>query len=145
MMRLGTVIPYLKKIEKIYESRDTCHESCWDQQFSPEISKFYYIKKYTYRLHFDIKFLIILAFLEPLRIFLVKKVTSLMMPAKMVTPGLLKITVFWNKGYDVIIYVNDVTIKSLSRDSNYMVHVIMWPKFGNSNISMSEVIIISIL
>ena len=29
MMKLGTVIPYLKKIQKIYESRDTSHESCW--------------------------------------------------------------------------------------------------------------------
>ena len=28
MMTLGTVIPYLKKIQKIYESRDTSHESC---------------------------------------------------------------------------------------------------------------------
>ena len=28
MMKLGTVIPYLKKIEKIYESRDTPPEFC---------------------------------------------------------------------------------------------------------------------
>ena len=28
-----TVISYLKKIQKIYESRDTYHESCWHQQF----------------------------------------------------------------------------------------------------------------
>ena len=68
-----------------------------------------------------------------------------MMSAKMATPGLLKITVFWNKGYDVIISVDDVTNKILSRDSNYIVDVVMWPKFGNSNISMREVIIISIL
>ena len=31
------------------------------------------------------------------------------MSAKMATPGLLKIPVFSNKGYDVIIYVDDVT------------------------------------
>ena len=30
--------------------------------FSREISKFCYIKKYTYKLHFDTKFLIILVF-----------------------------------------------------------------------------------
>ena len=59
-----------------------------------EISKFCYIKRYMYRLHFDTKFLIILAFLEPLRIVLIKKVANLMMSAKMATPGLLKITVF---------------------------------------------------
>ena len=62
--------------------------------FSPEISKFCYIKKYMYRLHFDTKFLILLAFLESLKIVLIKKVTILMMPAKMATPGLLKIKVF---------------------------------------------------
>ena len=28
MMKLGTVIPYLKKIQKIYESRDTTPEFC---------------------------------------------------------------------------------------------------------------------
>ena len=54
-----------------------------------------------------------------------------MMSAKMATPGLLKITVFWNKGYDVIIPVADVTNKILSLDSNYIVDVFMWPKFGN--------------
>ena len=68
-----------------------------------------------------------------------------MMSAKMATPGLLKITLFWNKDYDVIITVDDVTNKILSHDSNYIVDVFMWPKFGNSSISMTEVIIISIL
>ena len=41
--------------------------------FSPEISKLCYIKKYMYRLHFDTKFLILLTFLESLKIFLIKK------------------------------------------------------------------------
>ena len=67
------------------------------------------------------------------------------MSAKMATPSLLKTTVFWNKGYGVIIPVDDVTNKILSRDSNYIVDVVMWPKFGNSSISMREVIITSIL
>ena len=67
-----------------------------------------------------------------------------MMPSKMATPGLLEILVFWNKGYDFIIYVHDVTNKILSCDLNYIVDVVMWPKFGNTNISMREVIIISI-
>ena len=34
-----------------------------------------------------------------------------MMTAKMATLDLLKITVFWNKGYDVIVSVDDVTKK----------------------------------
>ena len=68
-----------------------------------------------------------------------------MILAKMATLGLLKIKVFWNKGYGPIIYVYDVTNKFLSRDSNYIVDVVMWPKFGNSSISMREVIITSSL
>ena len=63
----------------------------------------------------------------------------------MATPGLLKITVFWNKDYDVMISVDGVTNKILSRDSDYIVHAFMWPKFGNSSISMREVITTSIL
>ena len=35
--------------------------------------------------------------------------TTLMMSAKMVSPDLLKIKVFWNKGYEVTIFVHDVT------------------------------------
>ena len=43
-----------------------------------------------------------------------------MMSAKMTTPDFLKATVFWDKGYDVIIPVDDVTNKILSRDSNIL-------------------------
>ena len=69
----------------------------------------------------------------------------LMSLAKLATLGLLKIKVIWNKDYDVIIFAHDVTNKILSRDSNYTVDVVMWPKFGNSSISMGGVIITSIL
>ena len=62
-----------------------------------------------------------------------------MMSAKLATVGLLKIKAFWNKGYDVITFVCDVTNKILSRDSNYIVDAVKWPKFGNSSISMREV------
>ena len=62
------------------------------------------------------------------------------MSAEMATKGL-----FWNKGYDVITFVDDVTNKILSRDSNYIVDVFMWPKFGNCSISMREVITASVL
>ena len=48
-----------------------------------------------------------------------------MISAEMATPGLLKITVFWNKGYDVRISVDDVSNNILSRDSNYIVDVFM--------------------
>ena len=64
------------------------------------------------------------------------------MPAKLATLGLLKIKVFPNKGCDIIISVYDVTSQILSRDSNYIVDVV---KFGNSSISVREVIVTSIL
>ena len=59
-----------------------------------------------------------------------------MMSTKMATPGLLKTIACWNKGHDVIIFADDVTSNILSRDLNYIVDVFMWPKFGNSIISM---------
>ena len=71
-------------------------------------------------------------------------VAILMMSAKLATPGLLKIKVFWNKGYGIIISVLDVDNKVLSPDSNYVVGAIMWSKFGNSSVSMREVTITSI-
>ena len=63
----------------------------------------------------------------------------------MATPYLLKIKIFWNKFYYVIIFVHDAINKILSDISNYIVDVVVWPKFGNSSISIREVIIISIL
>ena len=63
----------------------------------------------------------------------------------MVTSDLLKEKAFRKTGYDVIISVHDIANKILSRDSNYNVNVVMWPKFGNSIISVREVIITSIL
>ena len=70
-------------------------------------------------------------------------VTILIMSIKMAAPGLRKIKVFWKKCYDIIIYVSGVTNKILSSD--YIVDVLMWPKFGNSSISIKEFIITSSL
>ena len=33
MMKLGTVIPYLRKTQKMYKSRDTSLDFCWNQHF----------------------------------------------------------------------------------------------------------------
>ena len=41
--------------------------------------------------------------------------------------------------------VHDVTNKIFSGELSHIVDVIMWAKFGNSSISMREVIITSIL
>ena len=70
----------------------------------------------------------------------------LTMSAKLTTLGLFKIKAFLNKSHDIIISVHDVTSKIIltQRDSNYIVDVVMWPKFGNSKISTREVTITSI-
>ena len=67
----------------------------------------------------------------------------LKMSAKLAALGLLRIRLFRNEGYDVIIYDHDVNSKILSRDSNYIVDMVMWPKFDNSSNSMREVTSIS--
>ena len=77
--------------------------------------------------------------------FLVNIFTILMISAKLATPNLLKIKIFQNKGYDVIISDYDVTNKFFSHESNYIINVVMWPKFGNSGNFMREVVITSIL
>ena len=72
-------------------------------------------------------------------------VKILMMSAKVAIPGLRKINIFKNKGSDVIIVEYDVINEVLSRESNYIVNAVMWPKFDNRSISMREVITTSIL
>ena len=107
--------------------------------FSLEISKFCYIKKYRYRLHFGTEFLTFLTFIDSEKGFKKDFFNKTGYNFDEI------ITVFWNKGYDVIIPVDDVTNKILSRDSNYIVDVSMWPNFGNCSISLRQVITTSIL
>ena len=72
-------------------------------------------------------------------------VTILMILPNIATLGLLKLKIFWNNGYDILTSVHDVTNKIFLGEPNYIVAVIMWPIFGNTSISMREVIITSIL
>ena len=58
MMKLGIVIPYLKKIQLVYKLPDAPLDSADITIFSLEISNFCYIKKCRYRL----QYLIILTF-----------------------------------------------------------------------------------
>ena len=143
MMKLGTVIPYLKKIQKTHKSHDTPLESA--DSILHRKSADFSVSRNT-----DIdcilkQFLTLSTVFESLKIVLINMVTILMMSAKIATLGLLEIWVFWNKGYDVIIFAHIVTSKKLSRDSNCFVDVVMWPKFVNSSIDIREVIITSIL
>ena len=124
MMKLGTVIPYLRKVPK----------KIWITWHIPWVlltSDFFHRRSANFVISrntdIDTKFLILLTFLESLKIFLIKKSYNLMMSAKIASPSLLKITVFWNKSYDVIIYVHDVISKIISRDSHYFVDEVMWP------------------
>ena len=68
-----------------------------------------------------------------------------MMSAKMAALDILKNKGILKKSYDVRIPVDDVINKILSRDSNHIVDVPMLPEFGNSIISMRELITTSIL
>ena len=64
-----------------------------------------------------------------------------MMSAKLATPGLLKIKVYWNKGNEVLISVCDVRKKISSFGKNNIVDLVIIPKFGSPSISVSIVVI----
>ena len=67
---------------------------------------------------------------EFLKTVLINMVTIFIMSAKMATLGFLEIKVFWNKGFDVIVSVHDVTNKNLSRNSKYIVDVQSFSRFN---------------
>ena len=89
--------------------------------FFPEINRFGYIKKHRYRLHFETSFLILLTFFESLKIILINMVTILMTLDSLDSRTRLDLR---NKGYDVIIFIYDLTNKMLSRSSSYTVDVV---------------------
>ena len=66
-------------------------------------------------------------------------IAILMMSTLKLAPlDFLEIKVFWKKCYNGIIFIHDVNNKILSRESNYIVDVVIWPKFGNYRNSMRE-------
>ena len=65
-----------------------------------------------------------------------------MMSAKLITLGLLKTQIFWDKVYDVIFSVYDVANTILSREFDDNVDVIMWSRFDNYSIPITEVTIV---
>ena len=72
-------------------------------------------------------------------------IAILMSLLKLATSGHLKKKLFSDKGYDSIVYVYDVTKNVFSCYSNYILHVGIRPRFGNSSISMTELITASTL
>ena len=87
MMKLGTVIPCIKKIQNICKSSDTALEFCWHDHFftvNQQILLYKEIqKKYN---SFN--------FFESLKIVLISMLTILMISGKMATVALPKIKVF---------------------------------------------------
>ena len=71
---------------------------------------------------------------------IINKVAILMMLGKLTNLGLLKIKTFLNKNYTATISTHDVISQVLSRDLSYTIDVAMWEKFGNSSISLKEVV-----
>ena len=69
IMKLDTVIPCLKKIQKIHNSRDAATSFAKISIFPQKISSFCYIKKPRYRLYFNAQFLILLILFESLNVF----------------------------------------------------------------------------
>ena len=129
IIKCGTVVPYLKKTQVINKSRDKLLEFADISNFSSKISKFCYIRKYRYRLHFGTSFLILLNLLFVFEDFLINMVTILMMSAKLAQfcqhNFVSTILMMSAKGYDVMTPDYDVTNKILSRDSNYIVDAVM--------------------
>ena len=144
MMKLGTGISYLNKSKKYMNHVTHPLGSADISIFSPKITKFCYIKKYRYRLHFDAQFLIFLTFIESLKIVLINVVTILMMSAKMATPAFRKIKVFWKTFYDIIIStrtsptkyysVIQIILKMWSCDQSLVTLAFLWEKLSQPQV-----------
>ena len=59
----------------------------------------------------------VIIFYEPLETVLINMITILMISAKMATIDVLKIKVLWIKGFEVMIFVHDISSKILLYDS----------------------------
>lgn len=116
MIKFGIVRAYRNKIQKMYKSHDTPTDFCWHQKLT-----FWSYREMRLKVAFWYIFLILLTYIESLKIALIKRIGILMMSAKSVTPGLLKIKVYWNKSCDVIISVHYISNKILPRDSDYII------------------------
>ena len=63
-------------------------------------------------------------FIDFSKVVIINMIVILIMSAKLAIPGLLKTKMFWNKGYDIIISVHDITDIILSRDLNHRVDAV---------------------
>ena len=56
-----------------------------------------------------------------LKVVLINMVAICIKSVKLATPRFLKMTVYWNKGYDVI-----TSAQFFSRESNYIANAVIW-------------------
>ena len=104
-MKLSIVILYLKDKKKHINHLAHPLNFADVSIFSLEINNFCYSKKYGNRLHFNTEFIILLTCFEFVKFVLIKMVAVLIIWAKLAVIGLFKVYLFWNKYYDVIIFV----------------------------------------
>ena len=96
MMKLGTVYTITKEDLKICKSREKFLEFCWYQRFSPGVHDFCYIGN-------KVKDLIVMHKLRLFDSYWVIKGFLIFVIAKFATPDYLKISLFWNKVYSVML------------------------------------------
>ena len=146
MIKRGTVIPYLNKIQKIRITwlRDILLDFCWHQDLFTGNQQLSLCQEIEIWIGFQYIILNSLNVLCVFKGFLENVAAILMIPIKLVILGCLKIRVFWKEGYDVIVFGHVIT-QILSRESNYIADVVRWFKFDSATISMREVIITTFL
>ena len=97
-----------------YKNYVTHHLSSVDISiFSTKIRNLLYQIQVIFQYIISFNLLILLPFLESLKVILINMVAILMMLETLASLGLLKIKVFLNKEYDVVISVHDITKKNL--------------------------------
>ena len=100
---------------KTYKSRDRPLEFCWHHRFLPEISNFFWYKISN-----------LFIFVSVCKGCFKNMVAILIVSDRTLTAlGLLIMQVFWNKVYYVIIFIHDVINKNVSRNSIYILDVVM--------------------
>ena len=80
-----------------------------------------------------------MTFIEFSKVVFINMITILIMPTKLVTPDFLEMKVFWNRVYDVITYVSDISNKISSCDLIYIVDMGMWQRGGFREVALLQV------
>ena len=134
-MKLSTIFPHLKKIQKLYKSHDTSLEVCWHQQIfiiSGNTDN-YIIFIYIFSNFFDFYWVFEGCFIQQHCSF--DEVNKIGYCRPHGNKGILKKRL-WAHNFCPWRHQ-----KNLPRDSNNVVDVVMWPKFGIFNLYMRDVII----